>query len=96
MLEAHLSGEHRGSSAPPREYVAGNGVGKYTIADMGTWPHVRGYRSLGFTEDDMRPKFPHLLRWIERIEARPAVQRGIDAGKYDSEENHGLLVRAER
>ncbi|KAM0519608.1 hypothetical protein ACHAPE_003787 [Trichoderma viride] len=95
VLEAHLSGQHRASSAAPREYLAGDGVGKYTIADMGTWPHVRGYRALGFSEDDMRPKFPHLLRWIERIEARPAVQRGIDAGKYDSEENPGLLVRAE-
>ncbi|KAH8129942.1 glutathione S-transferase [Trichoderma asperelloides] len=96
VLEAHLSGQHRASSATPREYLAGDGVGKYTIADIGTWPHVRGYRSLGFSEDDMRPKFPHLLRWIERIEARPAVQRGIDAGKYDSEENPGLLARAER
>ncbi|KAK1246676.1 hypothetical protein MKX08_000478 [Trichoderma sp. CBMAI-0020] len=93
VLEAHLSGQHRASAAP-REYLAGDGVGKYTIADMGTWPHVRGYRALGFSEDDMRPKFPHLLRWIERVEARPAVQRGIDAGKYDSEENPGLLIRA--
>ncbi|PNP43932.1 hypothetical protein TGAMA5MH_04217 [Trichoderma gamsii] len=96
VLEAHLSGQHRANSAAPREYLAGDSVGKYTIADMGTWPHVRGYRALGFSEDDMRPKFPHLLRWIERIEARPAVQRGIDAGKYDSEENPELLVRAEQ
>jgi glutathione S-transferase len=96
VLESHLSGQHQGSSAVPREYLAGNGVGKYTIADMGTWPHVRGYRSLGFSEEnDMRPRFPHLLRWIDRIEARPAVQRGIDAAKYDSEENPALLVRAE-
>ncbi|KAL7923638.1 glutathione S-transferase [Trichoderma austrokoningii] len=94
VLEAHLSGQHRAGSAA-RDYLAGDGVGKYTIADMGAWPHVRGYRSLGFLEDDMRSRFPHLLRWIERIGGRPAVQRGIDAGKYDSEENPGLSVRAE-
>ncbi|KAJ4856090.1 hypothetical protein T069G_09458 [Trichoderma breve] len=72
VLEAHLSGQYNGQSAVPREYLAGDGVGKYSIADMGTWPH-----------------------WIDRIAARPGVQRGIDAGKYDSEENPGLLVWAE-
>ncbi|KAL6795917.1 glutathione S-transferase [Trichoderma sp. SZMC 28013] len=96
VLESHLSGQYNRQSAMPREYLAGDGVGKYSIADMGTWPHVRGYRSLGFSEEpDMRPKFPHLLQWIDRIAARPGVQKGIDAGKYDSEENPGLLVRAE-
>ncbi|KAL6699884.1 glutathione S-transferase [Trichoderma pleuroticola] len=96
VLEAHLSGQYNGHSAVPREYLAGDGVGKYSIADMGTWPHVRGYRALGFSEEtDMRPKFPHLLQWIDRIAARPGVQKGIDAGKYDSEENPRLLVRAE-
>ncbi|KAL7913868.1 glutathione S-transferase [Trichoderma velutinum] len=96
VLESHLSGQYNGPSALPREYLAGDGVGKYSIADMGTWPHVRAYQSLGFSEEtDMQPNFPHLLRWIDRIAARPGVQRGIDASKYDSEENPGLLVRAE-
>jgi hypothetical protein len=40
--------------------------------------------------------FPHLLRCIERIEAMMTVQKGIIAGKDDSEENPGLLVRAEQ
>ncbi|PTB74467.1 glutathione S-transferase [Trichoderma longibrachiatum ATCC 18648] len=93
VLEGHLSGQHSGH---PRQYLAGRGEGKYSIADMGTWPHVRAYRSLGFSEEsDMRPRFPHLLQWIDRIAARPAVQRGIDASKYDSEENPGLRVRAD-
>ncbi|PTB68041.1 glutathione S-transferase [Trichoderma citrinoviride] len=93
VLEAHLSGQHSGHS---RQYLAGHGRGKYSIADMGTWPHVRAYLSLGFSEEgDMRPRFPHLLQWIDRIAARPPVQRGVDAGKYDSEENPGLRVRAE-
>lgn len=92
VLEAHLSGQHSGH---PRQYLAGRGEGKYSIADIGTWPHVRAYRSLGFSEEnDMRP-FPHLLDWVDRIAARPAVQRGIDGCKYDSEENPGLHVRAE-
>lgn len=30
----------------------------------------------GFTEDEMK-EFPHLLKWVDRIAERPAVQRGI-------------------
>ncbi|KAL7793549.1 glutathione S-transferase [Trichoderma ceciliae] len=96
VLESHLSGQHRGDPATTRGYLAGDGVGKYSIADMGDWPNVRGYRPLGFSEENnMRPKFPHLLQCVDRIAARTAVQRGIDAEKYDSEENPGLLARAE-
>lgn len=29
-----------------------------------------------FTQKDM-DEFPHLLKWIDRISKRPAVQRGI-------------------
>ena len=30
----------------------------------------------GFTKEEM-DKFPNVLKWIDRIAARPAVQRGI-------------------
>lgn len=80
MLEIHLSGKYTGS---PRDYLAGAGKGKYSVADIGTWPWVKGYSGSGFTEEDVKP-FPHLLRWIERIAERPAVQRGIgDAYQLD-------------
>lgn len=40
VLEIHLSGEYTGDV---REYLAGNGRGKYSIADIGTWPWVGGW-----------------------------------------------------
>ena len=73
VLEIQLSGKYTGS---PREYLAGSGKGKYSVADIGTWPWIKVWSFIGLTEEDMKP-FPHLLKWIDRIAARPAVQRGI-------------------
>lgn len=50
------------------EYIAGD----YSIADIALWPWVRGYGWSGVTIDDM----PNLQRWLEKVGARPAVQRG--------------------
>ncbi|KAL8728256.1 MAG: hypothetical protein Q9181_005402 [Wetmoreana brouardii] len=79
VLEVHLSGKYTGE---PREYLAGVGKGKYSVADIGTWPWVKGWKLAGFSEDDMRA-FPYLMAWIERIERRPAVQRGAGE-KYET------------
>lgn len=68
----------------------GKGKGKYSIADIGTWPWVRAWRYALITEEEMAG-LPSLLLWIARIAARPAVERGI-SGFYDSEENFGLRV----
>lgn len=73
VLEIHLSGKYTGE---PREYLAGKGKGKYSVADIGTWPWVQGYSYSGFTDEEIK-QFPHLLQWIARIAERPAVQRGI-------------------
>ena len=73
VLEIQLSGKFTGE---PREYLAGKGKGKYSIADIGTWPWVKGWEASGLTKDDMAP-FPHLLKWIDRIAERPAVKRGV-------------------
>lgn len=35
VIEIHLSGKYTNS---PREYLAGHGKGKYSVADIGTWP----------------------------------------------------------
>ncbi|KAL9135507.1 MAG: hypothetical protein Q9175_003309 [Cornicularia normoerica] len=72
VLEIQLSGKYTGE---PREYLAGNGKGKYSVADIGTWPWVKSWEFSGFSQEDMKP-FPHLLKWIERIAERPAVKRG--------------------
>ena len=73
VLEIHLSGRYTGS---PREYLAGKGKGKYSVADIGTWPWVKGWEFSGFTKEEMSA-FPHVLEWIARIAERPAVKRGI-------------------
>ncbi|KAH8807351.1 glutathione S-transferase [Xylogone sp. PMI_703] len=68
VLEVHLSGHY---TAVPREYLAGAGKGKYSIADIGAWPWIRSWKSARFTEEEMA-QFPFLLEWIARIAARPA------------------------
>ncbi|GIZ49260.1 hypothetical protein CKM354_001229200 [Cercospora kikuchii] len=73
VLEIHLSGKYTGE---PREYLAGKGKGKYSVADVKTWPWVKNWERSGFTKEEVEP-FPHLLKWIDRIAERPAVQRGI-------------------
>jgi glutathione S-transferase len=76
VLEIQLSGKYTGTG---REYLAGNGKGKYSVADIKTWPWVKGWEKSGFTEEDMKP-FPHLRKWVDRIAERDAVQRGIGEG----------------
>jgi glutathione S-transferase len=71
VLEIHLSGKYTGQ---PREYLAGSGAGKYSLADIKTWPWVSGWERSGFTKEEFA--FPHVLKWIDRIAARPAVQKG--------------------
>ena len=77
VLEIQLSGKYTGEA---KEYLAGKGKGKYSVADMKTWPWVKGWNR-SFEESDMKA-FPHLMKWIDRIAARPAVQRGIGSD-YD-------------
>lgn len=72
MLEIHLSGKYTGK---PREYLAGNGTGKYSVADIGTYPWVAKWEFTGFSKVQMN-EFPHLLKWVDRIAERPAVKRG--------------------
>jgi len=50
-----------------REFVAD----VYSIADMAIYPWVVPYERQGQRLED----FPHLKRWFETIQARPAVQR---------------------
>lgn len=52
-----------------RDYVAG----EYSIADMAIFPWMRLWKNQG---QDIA-ELPRLERWLERIAARPAVQRGL-------------------
>ncbi len=51
------------------EFLAGD----YSIADMACVGWVKGWKRQGQEIAD----FPHLKRWLETLEARPAVQRGL-------------------
>ncbi|KAF7594030.1 hypothetical protein BBP40_010308 [Aspergillus hancockii] len=90
VLEARLSGKYTGS---PREYLAGPDKGKYSIADINAWAWIRTYRSIGFSEDEIAG-LPHLGQWVDRIAARPAVQRGLGEW-YDEDVHPELVVRTE-
>jgi len=61
--------------------LAGNGKGEYSVADIKTWPWVKNWEKSGFTKKEMEA-FPALLKWIDRIAQRPAVQKGIGE-KYE-------------
>lgn len=47
--------------------------GDYSIADIATYPWVATYEFQGLTLDE----HPNLKRWVETIQQRPAVQRGM-------------------
>ena len=53
-----------------REHLAGD----YSIADIASWAWVRGHDWSGVSIEP----FPHLARWVARLAARPACQRGIE------------------
>lgn len=61
VLDARLDG---------REYVAAD---SYTIADIAIFPWVARYE---WQEIDLAA-YPHVQRWFENINARPAVQAGL-------------------
>jgi GSH-dependent disulfide-bond oxidoreductase len=45
----------------------------YSIADIATFPWLRSWEKQGVVLSD----YPHLEKWFNEIEARPAVQRGV-------------------
>ncbi|KAG6918747.1 hypothetical protein DXG01_011938 [Tephrocybe rancida] len=57
-----------------RDYLAGPGKGKYSIADINAHPWVMGHKWAGIESLD---KWPGMKRWIERIAERPTIQAGI-------------------
>jgi GST-like protein len=51
-------------------------AGRYSIADMACVGWVNLWKRQGQNIDD----FPHLKRWLEKVKARPAVQKGMALG----------------
>jgi GST-like protein len=71
-----------------RDYLAGD----YSIADMASYPWVAIWKRLSQSMDE----FPHLMRWIERMKARPAVDRAYKAGEGIAPPRTGGFSEEER
>ena len=56
------------------EYLAGD---EYTIADIAVFPWVRFFKRLGVDPHHLT----HFMRWLNTINSRPAVKRGLDVLK---------------
>jgi len=63
VLEKHF--------ANGNQYLVGN---KYSVADMSTFTWVRWAQWAGVELKE----FPNVAGWVERIESRPAVKKGLE------------------
>jgi len=74
------------------EYLAGD----YSIADIATWPWVRGYQWSGVSIDGLH----HLKRWMDLLAARPACERGVNVPpltlRPDNDEDAKTMIEAAR
>lgn len=59
---------------------------EYSIADMASWPWLRGAHKLGQSFDD----FPKLKDWVDRIYARPATMIAVKKGDALREQQQEL------
>jgi len=64
-----------------RDYIAGDGRGMYSIADMACWPWVSRFE---WQEIDLN-EFPNVRDWYVRIAQRRAVQKGYSIPKFTTE-----------
>ena len=72
VLEKQLEG---------RDFIAGEGKGSYSIADMSCWPWVSRFE---WQEIDLN-LYPNIKDWYIRISNRSAVQKGYSIPKFVTE-----------
>lgn len=68
-----------------QDYMAGD---EYTIADMAFLPWVRAGSTVPLSSDLPIGANPNLAAWLDRVLARPAVQRGLTIPEQFSEDKH--------
>lgn len=61
-----------------RDYICGDAL---TIADIATYPWIRGWK---WSKVDITDR-PNIMRWVERVRARPGVGRGLAYGVPEDE-----------
>ena len=71
-----------------RPFIAGT----YSIADMAAYPWIVPYKNQGQRLED----FPHLKRWFETVQARPAVIRAYDKAKEINAQPAALTEESRR
>ncbi|KAJ2931658.1 hypothetical protein H1R20_g5440, partial [Candolleomyces eurysporus] len=71
VLEIRLTG---------REYLAGAGKGKYSLADIKTFPWVKTHQHACIETLD---EWPNLKAWLEQALAREASESGAKVGGYN-------------
>jgi glutathione S-transferase len=81
-----------------RDYLVGEGRGKYSIVDINAWTWARGWHWAGI--DTIEP-FPHFKAWLDRIAERPQVKAGrdvptpaVDTSKLSKEEQEKRAAQA--
>lgn len=57
-----------------RDWLAGHGRGKYSLADIKAFPWVRIHAFAGVESLD---EWPAVKAWVERVGARPGVVAGL-------------------
>lgn len=62
----------------------------YSIADIATFPWVRGHEAIGVSIEGL----PGVKAWLDRIAARPAVQRGLAVPPRDEGEKQVATARS--
>jgi len=62
-----------------RDYLAGQGKGKYSLADIKAvgWVRIFAYVGIAETLDE----WPHVKAWVERCQSRAPLQAGLKVGK---------------
>ncbi len=66
-----------------KEWLA---AGEYTIADMICYPWAAGWKLRNINLDE----FPNVKRWMETLEARPGLQKGMAVAHGDTEDPASL------
>ncbi|KAF9451698.1 glutathione S-transferase [Macrolepiota fuliginosa MF-IS2] len=66
VLDSHLA---------DRDWLAGVGHGRYSLADIKAFPWVRRHPGIGI---DTLDKWPNVKAWLARAEARPAAKAGLE------------------
>ena len=62
----------------------------YSISDIATWPWVHIHAWSGIEIDDL----PNVQAWMERVAARPAVQRGVEIPKPQQQVTDADIVKS--